>query len=38
MELGGFPNTSIKEVAKEFKISANELSEYVSTYYPDVKI
>lgn len=25
-------------MAKEFKISANELSEYVSTYYPDVKI
>lgn len=38
IELGGFPNTNIKEVAKEFRISANELSEYVSTYYPDIKI
>ena len=38
IELGGFPNTNITEIAKEFKISPNELSNYISTYYPDVKI
>jgi hypothetical protein len=38
VELGGFPNTNIKELASEFKISANELSDYISTYYPDIKI
>lgn len=38
IELGGFPNTNITEIAKEFKISPNELSDYISTYYPDIKI
>lgn len=38
IKLGGFPNTNITEIAKEFKISPNELSDYISTYYPDIKI
>lgn len=38
VELGGFPNTNVTEIAKEFKISPNELSDYISTYYPNVKI
>lgn len=38
IELGGFPNTNITKIAKEFKISPNELSDYISTYYPDIKI
>ena len=38
IELGGFPNTSIKAIASEYKISANELSDYISTYYPGVKV
>lgn len=38
VELGGFPNTNVAEIAKEFKISPNELSDYVSTYYPNIKI
>ena len=38
IELGGFPNTNVTEIAKEFKISPNELSDYISTYYPDAKI
>ena len=38
IELGGFPTTNIAEIAKEFKISPNELSNYISTYYPDIKI
>lgn len=38
IELGGFPSTNITKIAKEFKISPNELSDYISTYYPDIKI
>lgn len=38
VELGGFPNTNVTKIAKEFKISPNELCNYISTYYPDIKI
>jgi hypothetical protein len=37
-ELGGFPNTSVAKIAKEFKVSALELKDYISTYYPNVRI
>ena len=35
---GGFPNVSVVCIAKQFKVSAGSLSEYLTSYYPEIKV
>ena len=38
LELGGYPNTTVAEIAKEYKIAPKAFREYLSTYYPHIPI
>ena len=35
---GGFPNVNVTSIAKQFKIAPKSLTNYLVTYYPDVKV
>lgn len=35
---GGFPNVSVTAIAKQFKVTPINLTNYLTTYYPDIKV
>ena len=35
---GGFPNVNVTSIAKQFKIAPNSLSNYLTKYYPNIKV
>lgn len=35
---GGFPNVNVSTLSKEYRITPKTLSEYLTKYYPDVKV
>lgn len=35
---GGFPNVNVTSIAKQFKVSPTSLSNYLTEYYPDIKV